>query len=54
MALSKKLLDILVCTKCRGELKYDGKSLTCSKCRLRFKVLEGDIPDMVLEHAEKF
>lgn len=54
--LSKELLDILACPKCKGDLKYEQKNnrLICGKCRLRYKVLEGDIPDMLIEDAEKF
>ncbi|MCD6477453.1 MAG: Trm112 family protein [Candidatus Aenigmarchaeota archaeon] len=56
MALSKELLDILVCPKCKGPLKYDRKNnkLICEKCKLKFPILEGDIPDMLIEDAEKF
>ena len=52
----KELLDILVCPKCHGELEYrkDGMALICHNCRLRFRVLEGGIPDMLLEDAEEF
>ncbi|MBI4018616.1 MAG: Trm112 family protein [Candidatus Aenigmarchaeota archaeon] len=54
--LKKELLDILACPKCKGDLDYDRKKnrLICKKCRLRFPVLEGDIPDMLIEDAEKF
>ena len=53
--LSKQLLDVIACTKCKGELNYDTRKnvLLCSKCRLRYKVVK-DIPDMLLEDAEKF
>lgn len=53
MMLKKELLDILVCTKCKGELIFKD-SLECRKCKLRYKILNGGIPDMLLEHAEKF
>jgi uncharacterized protein YbaR (Trm112 family) len=54
--LDKKLLEVLVCTACKSELFYDKENnkLICKKCRLKFPILEGDIPDMLLEHAEKF
>lgn len=54
--LKKELLDILACPKCKGDLDYDKKKsrLVCSKCRLRYGVLEGDIPNMLIEEAEKF
>ncbi|MFH0832836.1 MAG: Trm112 family protein [Candidatus Aenigmatarchaeota archaeon] len=54
--LKKELLDILACPKCKGDVDYDKKKniLLCKKCRLRYKVLDGDIPDMLIEDAEKF
>ena len=47
--LSKKLLDVIACTKCKGPLAYDKKKniLVCDECRLRYKILPGDIPDMM-------
>ncbi|RKX37763.1 MAG: Trm112 family protein [Thermotogae bacterium] len=56
MVVSKELLKILACPKCKGELKYDKNEnkLICNKCRLKFPILEGDIPDMLIEDAEKF
>lgn len=55
MAVAKELLAVLACPKCKGNLKYDNKAdkLLCQKCRLRYPVLE-DIPDMLIEDAEKF
>jgi len=49
-----KLLDVLACPKCKGNLKYEkAKSrIVCRKCRLAFKVEEG-IPIMLVEEAEK-
>ncbi len=56
MPLSKELLDILVCPKCKGSLDYDRKNekLICSKCRLRYGVIDSDIPNMLINEAEKF
>ena len=56
MPVSQELLEILACPKCKGGLRYDSKAgkLTCGKCRLRFKVLEGNLPDMLIEDAEKY
>jgi hypothetical protein len=55
MPLSPELLGILVCPACKGDLAYDAnaRTLTCSRCRLRYKV-EDDIPVMLVEEAEKF
>ena len=54
--LRKELLDILACPKCKGDIKFDSKKneLLCYKCRLKYKVLDGDIPDMLIEDAKKF
>lgn len=53
--ISEKLLDILVCPACKGELVYDrdGERLICNACRLKYKI-EDDIPIMIIEEAEKF
>ncbi len=54
--LKKELLDILACPKCKGDIEYDRKKnkLLCHKCKLKYSILEGDIPDMLIEDAEKF
>ena len=54
--LSRELLEVLACPKCKGDVAYEKEKsrLTCSACRLHFKILEGDIPDMLIEDAEKF
>lgn len=54
--LPKQLLDILACPKCKQDVKYDSRKnvLVCSSCRLKYKILKGDIPDMLIEDAEKF
>ena len=55
MALSSELLSILVCPACKGDLAYDepGGTLTCHRCRLRYKIVD-DIPVMLIDEAEKF
>lgn len=56
MTLDKKLLDILACPKCKGDLEYkDTKqehSLTCHTCKLKYRI-EDDIPIMLIDEAEK-
>ncbi len=54
MTISKELLDILACPKCKGEIKLEKDYIICEKCRLKFNILKGDIPDMLIEDAEKF
>ena len=53
--LSDKLLEILVCPSCKGELEYDKSNnlLICHACRLKYRV-EDDIPIMLIEEAEKY
>ena len=53
--LSKDLLDILVCPKCKGDLEYDREKnkLVCEKCRLKYSI-EDDIPVMLIDEAESF
>jgi len=55
MALDEKLLEILVCPKCKGELEHvvdgDTEALICHACRLRYEV-EDDIPIMLIDEAK--
>jgi uncharacterized protein YbaR (Trm112 family) len=55
MALDAKLLDILVCPKCKGELEYlvegESEALLCHTCGLRYEVDE-DIPIMLIDEAK--
>jgi hypothetical protein len=54
--LKKELLDLLACPRCRGALDYDKRAnkLICRKCRLRYNIMKNDIPDMIIEDAERF
>ena len=56
MPVDKELLEILACPKCKGDLRYEEKEdkLICDNCKLKFPILEGEIPDLLLEDAEKF
>lgn len=53
MELDQKLLDILACPQCKGNLditeKKDG--LICSNCQLLYPIKDG-IPVMLIEEAE--
>jgi len=53
--LSKELLDVLACPKCKGELEYNQKNekLICHQCRLKYNIKE-NIPIMLIDEAEKF
>lgn len=52
--LDDKLLEILACPKCKGDIAYDRKNnkLICHKCKLAYRV-EDDIPVMLIDEAEK-
>ena len=53
MTISKELLDIMACPKCKGDIRCEKNYIVCEKCRLKFPILDNDIPDMLLEDAEK-
>ena len=54
MALSKDLLDILVCPKCKGDiiLLDDETGLVCTSCQLKYPIRD-DIPVMLVDEAEE-
>jgi LSD1 subclass zinc finger protein len=53
MAVSKELLDILVCPECRTPVKLtpDGQGLKCATCR-RVYPIRDDIPVMLKDEAK--
>ena len=53
MAISKELLDLLVCPKSKGPLTYDEQrhALICEQSGLVYRV-EEDIPVLLVEEAE--
>jgi uncharacterized protein YbaR (Trm112 family) len=52
MVLSKELLEILACPKCKGDifLNRTGDGLICKACRLVYPIKE-DIPVMLIDEA---
>ncbi len=52
MPLAQKLLEILVCPKCKGPLEYlaTEDALVCQRDKLRFPVRDG-IPIMLIDEA---
>ncbi len=50
--LDEKLLEILVCPRCKGELEHrtDPEELVCHECELVYEVREG-IPVMLIDEA---
>ncbi len=52
MAVNQKLLEILVCPKCKGDLVLTGAGdgLICNACRLKYEIKD-DIPIMLIDEA---
>ena len=52
--LDKKLLDIICCPQCKGDLVYDKKNqnLICESCFLSYPIRE-DIPVLLIDEAKK-
>jgi len=52
MAVNQKLLDILVCPKCKGDLQLtpEPDGLVCDACRLKYEIKD-DIPIMLIDEA---
>ncbi|WP_022668167.1 Trm112 family protein [Desulfospira joergensenii] len=52
MGVSKELLEILVCPKCKGEIELTPKEdgLICKACSLVYEIRD-DIPIMLVEEA---
>jgi uncharacterized protein YbaR (Trm112 family) len=53
MAISKELLEILVCPLCKApvHLKSDGSGLKCEQCS-RVYPIKDDIPVMLVDEAQ--
>ena len=53
--MDARLLDILVCPICKGNLDYrkTEKELVCKPCKLAFPIRD-DIPVMLEEEARQF
>jgi len=52
--ISKELLEILACPKCKGPVELTGKrdGLVCRPCRLLYEIRD-DIPVMLIDEAKK-
>ncbi len=53
MAVSKELLEILVCPQCKGEIELnkDKDGLICEACALLYEIKD-DIPIMLIDEAK--
>ncbi|MDI6806279.1 MAG: Trm112 family protein [Candidatus Aenigmarchaeota archaeon] len=53
MPVAKNLLKILACPKCKGDIEERDMFIVCKSCKLAYPVLDGDVPDMLIEDAWK-
>jgi uncharacterized protein YbaR (Trm112 family) len=53
MAVSKELLDILACPKCKGDIRLNEEQsgLICDNCKLLYEIKD-DIPIMLIDEAK--
>lgn len=53
MSISKELLEILACPKCKGEIQLNPTEdgLICQSCRLLYEIRDG-IPIMLIDEAK--
>ena len=53
MSISKDLLEILACPKCKGDvyLNENEDGLICDACKLKYRIKD-DIPVMLIDEAE--
>ena len=53
MSIDKKLLEILACPKCKGEIRLtEGEDgLICDACKLLYEIKDG-IPIMLIDEAK--
>jgi uncharacterized protein YbaR (Trm112 family) len=53
MGISKELLDILACPKCKGAIELNEKQdgLVCQSCKLIYEIRD-DIPIMLINEAK--
>lgn len=55
MSISKELLDILACPKCKGEIHLNEAQdgLICDQCQLIYEIRDG-IPIMLIDEAKPY
>jgi hypothetical protein len=53
MGVSKELLEILACPKCKGEVRLNPTEdgLICERCRLLYEIRD-EIPIMLIDEAK--
>ncbi len=52
MSIDPKILEIIVCPQCRGELILETESLFCKMCALEYPI-RNKIPVLLIDAAKK-
>jgi uncharacterized protein YbaR (Trm112 family) len=54
MTISKDILEILACPRCKGTLRLNqtGDGLICDQCRLLYEIKD-EIPNFIIDEATK-
>ncbi|MCM8766077.1 MAG: Trm112 family protein [Candidatus Omnitrophica bacterium] len=50
--LDKKIIDLLACPVCKGEVEEKENRIVCKECGLKYPIREG-IPIMLIAEAER-
>lgn len=45
------LEELIACPQCKQRVEKKGKFFVCDNCQLAFPILEGEVPDMLIEDA---
>jgi len=48
--IDKKLLEILACPACKGDIQLEEEGITCKNCSRKYPVKDG-IPIMLIEES---
>jgi uncharacterized protein YbaR (Trm112 family) len=51
--IDPKLLEILACPICKGDVIEEDNHIICKKCNLSYPI-ENNIPVMLIENAKKY
>jgi len=51
--MDPKLLEIMACSKCKGDIEKKGMFIVCKKCNLAYPILSNRVPDMLIDDAWK-
>ncbi len=49
--IDKRLMDVMACPRCKGDIRQKGMFLLCRKCSIAFPVLDDSVPNMILEES---